>query len=624
MSKRKLYGKLKEKFGEGKYPDMPAPEDRSTRLEMGELELTEDPAAIIPPPELPSDEQLPPPSDAVSRAGRGASRVPMEATVEVGLPRPAPQEPAAMLAKPGFNELQDEESDSSDEDFAKPGLLDVLKERFEGGVNQLGPRSDATGTGKALSTARPPAAMRSRFDAARLPEQEGVGIGDRPGKSLMAEDEPGIGLEMTPDRHQTLIDPPETTEQMPEQAQVPNRQLAAAVNATSAVASNSDAQNAMQRERAPENNSAYWAALKGIANASGRNAHGTAYYDAKMAEEQQAQKNWQARLAQELTSKYRTDQMKEKQREFDVKTEENRLKAEELKNYREAQVEMQKQRLASGDEHAEAIQRRFNETKIQKVVSEMPQPRTVDAFKRIRKRLEDPTEIQGWDTAKTFDKAGRVSGVLSPTGIPFQIFANEWRKGTEAEGMMQDVMAISLDTSGKVLNEQEMANVEKRLGLAAGQSQAAFRNALRNELEAAEQRVDLYIRSQSPEVQAELDKRGVRPNFKPSETTGYAPRQHFSLPDGERIKKEVPILGNGAVGKGVRATADLLSGKPRAPEPPQEPAMPEARPLSGAPDAFNLGNKLGSWLRQSFGIKESVDMAKAQEDEETRKRLRGD
>jgi hypothetical protein len=585
MSKRKLYGKLKEKFGEGKYPDMPAPEDRSTRLEMGELELTEDPAAIIPPPELPSDEQLPPPSDAVSRAGRGASRVPMEAVVDVGLPRPVPQEPAAMVAKPGFNELQDEESDSSDESFpAKPSLLDVLKERFEGAVNQLGPRSDATDAGKGLSTAKPPAAMRSRFDAARLPEQEGVGIGDRPGKSLMAEEEPGIGLEMTPDRHQTLIDPPETTEQMPEQAQVPNRQLAAAVNATSAVASNSDAQNAMQRERAPENNSAYWAALKGIANASGRNAHGTAYYDAKMAEEQQAQKNWQARLAQELTSKYRTDQMKEKQREFDLRQKELKAWHDRTGAQKDRGLDIAATRANRVNINIDGVNDRMYERMAEKAGGKLPKGGEVASMNDVLAQL-DAGGPQG--TGYFMNKDGWQSFLRSPKGAAFR------------QAVLSVLNPHIKRQHGANVTDSEMERAMGQFGYGSFNSPEELESGMRRVAMEMQANINQTIAQLPPEARAKLESReGAIPKIGGGLGTPPQPAQ-----------KPADPRENFAPGQ-------VLPDK-------IEPFGPE-KPLSSTPDAFNLGNKLGSWLRQSFGIKESVDMAKAQEDEETRKRLRGD
>lgn len=395
---------------------------------------------------------------------------------------------------------------------------------------------------------------------------------------------PELGPENGPEyRPDELAPPPESAqEQMPDQAKVPNEQLADAVNATSTVTTNNDAQKATEKERAPEDRSAYWAALKGMANASGMNEQGVGYYDAKISEEKQAHKDWQSRLAADLTAKYRNDQMKEKQREFDLKAQENRLKAQENANYREAMLTNKK-------DAQDAIQSRFNENKIQKVLGEMPSPRTVDAMKRLSKRLENPREIQGWDTAKTFDKAGRVSGVLQPTGIPFQVFANEWRKGTEAEGMMQDVMAvfqgIQLETSGKVINQQEMENIEKRLGMAAGQSQAAFRNAMRNELSGISQRVDLYYRAQSPDVQEEIKKRGILPDLSPAQSTGYAPEVKWRAP-----------------------------GSPEAGSSPGGGQQPSGQGY-GADALYNS-------LKKRFSVDESVSKAKDNEDEEKRRQAR--
>lgn len=199
------------------------------------------------------------------------------------------------------------------------------------------------------------------------------------------------------------------------------------------------------------------------------------------------------------------------------------------------------------------MQDRFEEKQVQDYNKSRVTDRTVEAVNNLMGRLDDKAPIQGFDAAKGWAQASKVpllGGLLSGAG-------NSAVRGTEMEGIAQDAMAImqqiSLDTSGKVLNESEIRNIEKRLGLAAGQGEDAFRRAMSREFDAIQTKADRDYNSYSPGARGRIEQRGLRPRFK-SKRPDYAPQSNTVL--GERGKD----MGFGGAGGGTSVGADLGYG----------------------------------------------------------------
>lgn len=168
---------------------------------------------------------------------------------------------------------------------------------------------------------------------------------------------------------------------------------------------------------------------------------------------------------------------------------------------------------------------RFAEKQVQDYNKNRITDRTLESVNNLMGRLEDKTPISGFDAAKGWAKAEKIpllGGMLSGAG-------NSAVRGTEMEGIAQDAMTvmqqISLDTSGKVLNETEMRHIEERLGLATGQGEDAFRRAMKREFDAIQAKADRDYESLSPDARDKVDRRNLRPVFKavPRDKTGYAP-----------------------------------------------------------------------------------------------------
>jgi hypothetical protein len=192
--------------------------------------------------------------------------------------------------------------------------------------------------------------------------------------------------------------------------------------------------------------------------------------------------------------------------------------------------------------HSGGMQDRFEEKQVQDYNKSRVTDRTVEAVNNLMGRLEDKTPIQGFDAAKGWAQAQKIpvlGGLLSGAG-------NSAVRGTEMEGIAQDAMAvmqqISLDTSGKVLNESEIRNIEKRLGLAAGQGEDAFRRAMSREFDAIQSKADRDFNSYSPGAKSRIEQRRLRPSFR-AKRPDYAPKENTVL--GERAKDTFG-LGSGS------------------------------------------------------------------------------
>lgn len=147
----------------------------------------------------------------------------------------------------------------------------------------------------------------------------------------------------------------------------------------------------------------------------------------------------------------------------------------------------------------------------------MIQPGTVDAYNRIAGRLESDEPLISMGAG-----AKALQGALG--AIPFagkslsENVGNMTRSLTpEGQQLYQDAIRvmqqITLDTTGKAMNEQELNNIKARLGMSVG-DENAFRAALRNELDAAQKKADRQLAAQNPRVQQMAKERGIMPQWR--------------------------------------------------------------------------------------------------------------
>lgn len=431
--------------------------------------------------------------------------------------------------------------------------------------------------------------------------------------------EPGIGLDTTSDRHQTLLEPPENTSDVPE-AQVDNKRLADANNALSAAVSKQDVAKAAQREHAPEDRSGYYAALKQIATSFGGNG---GYYDTKIKQEEAQQGNYKAQLAAHLKNQYRTDALDEKKREFAIKEKDAETNRGLLEEQRKTGNELRArgQDILAGNQTNKQVLD-FNK--------ELPEEDTVSSLNRIMGRVDDPSPIQGFEEGKNAGKFLRVV----PYGIGDKLAdtaGNMARHGTEAEGLMQDAETVMLGivnkTSGKAFTERELDLAMARLGQAAGQSEDAFRRAYKQTMGNVQNRINRYYQAQSPSAQGEIDRRGIIPKIQP-QAPGYAPK------------------GAGPVN---RPTGGIDVSFPGGSPPPIDTSIPVKEPQQQryeqlSPEELQGAQQLGKgaagfirnhhlndtasdvydWVKAKFGTKiDAVENAKKmQSDKESRERAR--
>lgn len=144
-------------------------------------------------------------------------------------------------------------------------------------------------------------------------------------------------------------------------------------------------------------------------------------------------------------------------------------------------------------------------------------PGSVEAYNRISGRLDDATPIYGMGT--TSKMIGGALGAVPVMGKNLQAnWAGAFNSLTpEGQGLYQDAIRvmqdITLQTTGKAMNETELANIKARLGMAGG-NENDFRNALRDELEAVQLRADRQLSARNPRVQAMARDRGIMPRWR--------------------------------------------------------------------------------------------------------------
>lgn len=381
---------------------------------------------------------------------------------------------------------------------------------------------------------------------------------------------------------------------------------------------------------APQDNRAMYGALQGVVNNAwagiGQKAPEGGYYNAKIAQENEQQKGYQdeklarAKSREELVRDMLKQKFESGQNDLDRGVKARGLTEQERKDAAAEQANALKEKdtlaeRASRDADRDAARAQsksladlaraaaMSRTQVviqagqdkqaNKDVDEynktIPNELTVQAIKRITGRLQDLTPISGFDA---------YQGMKSAEGLPIigglaGALANSAVKDTEMEGLNQDSIAvmqqIAQDTSGKVLNESEIRNIQKRLGTASGQGETAYRRAMGNEWKAIEDRANRYYAALSPKAQEKVDARGIRPDLTPTPDTGYAPKTN--TPEGQFVQRTLngPVTGGGVMGTAASMAAKLL---------PQ--ALPSQPPAPGQ-QSNKVPPELADFLTKKFG-----------------------
>jgi hypothetical protein len=142
---------------------------------------------------------------------------------------------------------------------------------------------------------------------------------------------------------------------------------------------------------------------------------------------------------------------------------------------------------------------------------------TVDAYNRIAGRLDDATPIYGMGAGQKAVRDGL--NAIPYVGKGMADYAGSAMRSLTPEGqaLQQDAIrvmqAITLETTGKAMNETELSNIKTRLGMAGG-NENDFRNALRHELEAVQSRAERQLAARNPRVQQMARERGIMPQWR--------------------------------------------------------------------------------------------------------------
>lgn len=145
------------------------------------------------------------------------------------------------------------------------------------------------------------------------------------------------------------------------------------------------------------------------------------------------------------------------------------------------------------------------------------EPGSVDAYNRIAGRLEDPEPIMGMSGGrKALTNALGSIPVMgkglkeSATGALNSLTPEGQALYQDAIRVMQD---ITLQTTGKAMNETELARIEARIGMSSG-NENDFRNAMRHEMEAVQAKAERQLQARNPRVQSMARERGIMPRWK--------------------------------------------------------------------------------------------------------------
>ncbi len=625
----KLRKRLKALYGksEGAYPDMPQPEDRSDPLPVegfNDLGPPVEEYEEMPPPRLPAAMEAPPRGEALPAPSDQAEH---DAFLKKGQDYQSydASKFGAVRPKPSMAELQDEEGGG---DYPmdprapeEPGMWDktkgYLKDAYEGIVNKgLGYRGDHDSSGnptgslkgaggakqitqpkhptvdysKAAQMIAPGASTRgslskplsmpeSEWPAVKEPDQPTSGMSEQPlgpeaPLQSLATDAPPEDRPFDPydprDAEETGRIEGEMFGQMPDEGKVGNHELAAARNVTSTVASNSDAMKAMQKERAPEDQSAYYAALKQMAGAFGTfgNQNALGYYDAKIAQEKQGQKDWQARLAAELKNKFDSGQ-----KDLDRKA---------LLDWRNRQGDQKDRGLDIAATRANrvnlnvaGIDERMYTRMAEKAGGKLPGGGEVASMNDVLAQL-DAGGPQG--TGYFMNKDGWQSFLRSPKGVAFR----------------QAVLSVI----NPHIKRQHGATVTP------GEEERAMGQYGYGTFNSPED-LDSGMRRVAMEMQANIN-----------QTIAQLPPESRAMLEGR--EGAIPKIG-GNFGKPPAATLRKADSEENF---NPNSVIPDFTTKPGESSGASWWDKTKSWLNEHLSVDESVKAAIAQQDEEERKRLR--
>lgn len=392
---------------------------------------------------------------------------------------------------------------------------------------------DTPAPAPALKPTAPPKV--NRFEAAMIKPPPGpaaevvppVGIGERD-VSLVGEEAPGIGLELTKDRSQSLAEKevPENTSDHP-QAQVSNKNLAAAQNLFIGAVDKNDVAKAVQKERAPKDRSGYYAALKQIADSSyrmmGQSAPTEDYYTAKMAQEQGAVKDYRSQLALALKQKFDAEQSgldrasREGIASAGVAAANERARAAEAGREGRATAgrEASDERARLGreatnqraKEHNDMMRDVLGEKQAGKFEEDAPSADIVERTNEVERILSSGKPLPGF---------GRVQNTLrNLPGLAGQAFDAAIQAGMspEEQETFRQTYGAGLDmlreAAGKQLTQDEYRKELTKLGQAAGQGEEATRAALLEIVRKIRARAQRKFKALSPEAKAKIMERGV-------------------------------------------------------------------------------------------------------------------
>lgn len=290
----------------------------------------------------------------------------------------------------------------------------------------------------------------------------------------------------------------------------------------------------MQRsapESAPYDNSAWYAALRDMANAGGLAKSmgmepGLAYYDTKLAQEKQKQKDWKDRLALRLKQQFEQDQQG---REFAFKGKEGGLD-------RSSREGIAARNLASEEARAIAADKRswgqFNISKKQQD----------DQFQQGEKRRQETTDagnaedaVKRYPSRMELEQAGRVEKMLQEGRVPKgwgrvmttlrTLTPDKWGDALNAamasqlsgqeQREMADAMGLFINNAsrnrGKQLTATELGPTLMESGMGPGQSDEALFQGLKGLTGNVRSSAKRAWEGQSPGVQQRLRARGLTP-----------------------------------------------------------------------------------------------------------------
>ncbi|MBK7864322.1 MAG: hypothetical protein IPJ65_38130 [Archangiaceae bacterium] len=440
---------------------------------------------------------------------------------------------------------------------------------IEGAAMQAG---TAKGAGKRLRNA---------------PSAPGVSIGERSNATLDGEEQPGIGLEMTPDRHASLnVDDGQNQEPGdPAEGQVSNKALADAVNLAGPGSEPKDAAAHSQATIAnapPQDQSAYLAALKEVQASAfrsiGQDAPKDGLYDTLIKSNQGEQHDYKAQVAAALKQKYASDEKgldrAEKAREFGIREQENT-------NYRNALLKQGDRRLDQGDRRIDKVNLKvdgIDERMYTKMAAaaggKLPSAGEVASLNDVLAQLDDGGP-QG--SGYFMNKDGWQSFLRSPKGAAFR------------QAVLSVINPHIKRQHGATVTPGEEERAMGQFGYGSFNSPQELDSGMRRLAMEQQKNINQIVSTIPPEARAKLESWGGVPQVDPS--AGVKPRAGREADTDENF-----------------APNQILPTK-----------LGMADWVLGGDD---INNAVNDWITKRMSPQEALQRAKAMDDEEERKRAR--